>query len=178
MSYKNEEDKNANVCEQKKLKQTNDSKIRMKKWRENNKERNRKNNTEWSRKNRVKIRERRKELYKQDPTINERSREYKRSHPEMRRRKGLKVNFGITLEEYNEMLIKQMGVCKICLKPETSIDGRNKRVKALAVDHDHITGKIRGLLCYSCNIGIGFLKDSSDLLKKAAEYLEEHKENV
>ena len=77
--------------------------------------------------------------------------------------------FGISLVEYNEMLENQDGVCAICGKEEaTKVNG--KRVR-LSVDHDHKTGKIRGLLCGNCNRGIGNLQDSPGLLKKAIDYL-------
>lgn len=76
----------------------------------------------------------------------------------------LKENYGITLDDYNTMFEAQGGVCKIC-------GGKDKNGQALAVDHDHQTGKIRGLLCGNCNRGIGFFQDSPELLCQAAEYL-------
>ena len=72
--------------------------------------------------------------------------------------------YGITVEQYQDILQKQDGICAICKNPP------NKN--ALAVDHCHITGKIRGLLCPSCNSGIGKLRDSPEMLRKAIEYLE------
>lgn len=79
--------------------------------------------------------------------------------------------YGIKIEEYNSMLAAQNGACKICLKPESSLDSRSKLPKKLAVDHCHKTGKVRGLLCYNCNRGIGLLKDDYDIVQRAAEYL-------
>ena len=65
------------------------------------------------------------------------------------------------------MLSAQDSKCKICL---TQLDyGRN----GLQVDHDHVTGKVRGLLCASCNLALGGFKDDPKLLKAATEYLEE-----
>lgn len=87
----------------------------------------------------------------------------------------LKYVYGISLEEYNAMLTKQNGVCAICCKPETVIC-RGSEPKSLAVDHDHDTGKVRGLLCDMCNRGIGMLEHSPALLIAAARYLTEHKE--
>lgn len=75
--------------------------------------------------------------------------------------------FGITLEDYNNILISQNYKCKICGK------GYSESKVALAVDHDHITGKVRGLLCYNCNIGLGNYRDSIELLEKAIIYLKE-----
>ncbi len=77
----------------------------------------------------------------------------------------LKRKFGISFEEYHKMLAAQKGVCKIC--------GQVENYKLLAVDHCHTTGHIRGLLCGSCNRGIGYFRDSQDLLLKAIEYLNE-----
>jgi len=88
----------------------------------------------------------------------------------------LKYKFGITLEEYNCMVQSQGGVCAIC---EGVNDTRRKGThngkdiaKSLAVDHNHKTGKVRGLLCSSCNTSIGGFKDDPVLLKKAIHYLE------
>ena len=82
--------------------------------------------------------------------------------PQVRRKYALRQKYGLSLEEYDTMMHKQNGACAIC--------GSNGR---LHVDHNHDTGKVRGLLCMDCNTGIGKLQDSADLLKKAAEYLTE-----
>lgn len=82
----------------------------------------------------------------------------------------LEQSFGISLAEYGEMLVAQNGVCAICKQPETHM--RNGKVKALAVDHDHKTGAIRGLLCFDCNTGIGKLKDDPEVMRSAIQYLE------
>lgn len=87
----------------------------------------------------------------------------------------LKNKFGITLDQYNEMLRIQNGLCAICFQPETVIDKRNNKVIALAVDHNHITGEVRGLLCARCNISLGGFQDSPENLKNAALYLERYK---
>jgi len=63
------------------------------------------------------------------------------------------------------------GLCDICGKEETVL-GSTGKVKALAVDHDHGTGRIRGLLCNNCNRGIGLLDKEPDLLRRALAYLE------
>lgn len=75
----------------------------------------------------------------------------------------LKKKFNLSLKDYNNLLEKQQGVCAICKKTCS---------KQLAVDHNHTTGKIRGLLCNNCNRGLGHLKDSIDNLKTAIQYLE------
>lgn len=84
----------------------------------------------------------------------------------------LQRRFGISLYDYGQMLLKQNGTCAIC--KGTYAGHRNGEPKALAVDHDHATGKVRGLLCEACNQGLGKFQDSSKLLREAADYLEEH----
>lgn len=79
--------------------------------------------------------------------------------------------YGITVDQYNEMLVSQNGVCAICLKYETDTDNRSGKIRALAVDHNHITGEVRQLLCGSCNKAIGLLQDNPLLVKNVADYL-------
>lgn len=77
----------------------------------------------------------------------------------------LRNKYGITEADYDLTLDRQGGGCAICGRRECATK------KALAVDHDHVTGKVRGILCGSCNRALGLMKDSPDLLAKAAEYL-------
>ena len=93
-----------------------------------------------------------------------------RSH-ETIRRYGLKTNYGITPEHYNETLVKQEGGCAICRSATTG----SKRSSHFHVDHDHTTGKVRGLLCHQCNIGLGGFRDNIQSMKNAITYLEKHK---
>jgi hypothetical protein len=83
----------------------------------------------------------------------------------------LKRKFGITVEQFNEMLTAQNGVCAICGTAE--IEQRTGR--RLSVDHCHASGRIRALLCIRCNPGLGSFKDSPELLRAAADYIEAHK---
>ena len=76
-------------------------------------------------------------------------------------------NYGIRLEDYERLFREQGGVCAICGGPPG-----NAKSPHFHVDHDHETGQVRGLLCHSCNTGIGSLKDNPDLLRKAVEYIE------
>lgn len=78
----------------------------------------------------------------------------------------LKCDYGITLEDYERRFLEQGGRCKICETTDSSPSLR------FHVDHCHVTGKVRGLLCFNCNSGLGQFKDDADLLRKAAEYLE------
>ena len=76
----------------------------------------------------------------------------------------------LTLNDYQDMFEKQGGLCAICGSPETQrVKGTINR---LSVDHCHQTGKVRGLLCGSCNLGIGKFKDNWVLVENAMEYLQ------
>jgi hypothetical protein len=82
---------------------------------------------------------------------------------------------GVDATRYQEMLHAQGGVCAICHQPETSPDKASGKTKDLAIDHDHVTGAIRALLCSNCNRGLGLFNDSVELLAKAHEYVLYHK---
>lgn len=82
--------------------------------------------------------------------------------------------FNLTLDQYKNMLSEQSNVCKICMKPEIGIDPRNNKIKRLSIDHNHNTGKVRGLLCQKCNTMIGFFNEDINILKNAIKYLEEY----
>ena len=91
------------------------------------------------------------------------------------RRANLKFNYGLTWEQFSAMIAAQNGCCAIC---KNSIDFEAK--KAYAVDHDHVSGKVRAILCATCNLGLGSFQDDPELLVKAANYLRLHRggENV
>ena len=89
--------------------------------------------------------------------------------PVRMRSQALKRLYGITLDDYDRMLKIQNNRCAICNGTETIKQNHNN----LSVDHCHATGKVRGLLCSSCNSGIGRLKDDVELLEKAIAYLRE-----
>lgn len=82
--------------------------------------------------------------------------------------------YGLTVEEYEAMAERQHYRCLVCgeKRPLYRID--NKSSNGLCIDHDHKTGKVRGLLCDTCNRGIGLLKDAPHVLRAAADYLEQH----
>ena len=83
----------------------------------------------------------------------------------------LNRKYGLTVEAYATLLASQGGVCATCKGTETHVH-KSGKVKDLAVDHDHATGRVRGLLCFNCNQGIGRLKDDPALLRACADYLE------
>lgn len=88
--------------------------------------------------------------------------------PEYVKSMSLKKNYGITIEEYNELSKSQNGVCKICGNPE------GRKGNSLSVDHCHSSGTIRGLLCHKCNGLLGLSGDSIRVLEKAIDYLKSH----
>ena len=77
---------------------------------------------------------------------------------------------GCSPEQYTKMLEGQGGVCAICGANEGHRSKHNRACK-LAVDHDHVSGRVRGLLCGRCNRGLGWFRDSPELLEKAIRYL-------
>lgn len=77
----------------------------------------------------------------------------------------LRTKYGITLQEYNNLFQKQSGCCAICKKHQTDL------IKTFHIDHNHKTGEIRGLLCQQCNHAIGLLKDDSEIIASALEYV-------
>jgi hypothetical protein len=81
----------------------------------------------------------------------------------------LKSRFGINNTQYEEMLNLQSNSCSICKKH------KDEFTYHLVVDHCHVTGKIRGLLCKKCNLGIGHLNDDITILENSIEYLKKHK---
>lgn len=81
------------------------------------------------------------------------------------RKSYLKRRYGMTLDDYDEMLATQGGVCAICGKarPEE---------RTLHIDHDHVSGEIRGLLCFRCNNALGDFEEQYELFQRAADYLD------
>jgi hypothetical protein len=73
--------------------------------------------------------------------------------------------FGISLEDYNRMFAEQKGLCLGCYTHQSALS------KSLAVDHDHKTGKVRGLLCFRCNAALGCVKDNTQILERLIGYL-------
>jgi hypothetical protein len=95
---------------------------------------------------------------------------YKDKHPLQARESHLRRVYGLTLGAFDSMLSGQGGVCAIC--------GGNHwggKWNTPMVDHDHDTGEVRGILCSNCNMAISKLKDSPDILRVAANYLEGNK---
>ena len=83
--------------------------------------------------------------------------------PEQHRDAKLKRVYGMSLRDYDLMLARQRGVCVVC---------GEQPARRLCVDHCHVTGNVRGLLCSPCNLAIGQFKDSPARMRKAAAYVE------
>jgi len=93
--------------------------------------------------------------YRSRPGVRDREKAYKRGKKAVR---------------YDALFQSQNGVCAICGRPETA-KHQNGTIKSLAIDHDHVTGEVRGLLCVKCNTGIGYFHEDPVILQKAIEYL-------
>lgn len=120
----------------------------------------------WKKNNKERVKEQSQRYYaKNKEKINLRGMLYSRNGGNLRR-------YGITLDQYNEILKSQNNVCAICHQPEYA---KSMGIfKNLAVDHNHETGEVRGLLCSGCNRGIGYMKDNIEVLKSAYNYLIKH----
>ncbi len=100
---------------------------------------------------------------------------YQRNIESIRARKRdqhVRLKYGITRDEFNEMLARQGG-CKICGDATNAQSGR-----AFHVDHCHATGRIRGILCHYCNTMLGLAKDDPERLRAAIAYLTEYQETA
>ena len=87
--------------------------------------------------------------------------------PRVRKNQHLKRKYGITIEQYEEMFLNQDESCAICKEKSSATSWH--------LDHNHITNKVRAILCHHCNVLLGFAKDNTTLLEKVIDYLEFHK---
>jgi hypothetical protein len=100
---------------------------------------------------------------------------YRRGHPEyLARSKDTNLRrYGLTVEQWQAMVDAQGNLCAICNSPPTP--GTGPATQRLHVDHDHRTGQNRALLCNNCNRGLGYLGDSPERLRAAADYIEDYR---
>lgn len=108
-----------------------------------------------------------------------RSKEYEKNNPrsyERTREMTLMREYGLTMEQYNMMMFTQNNRCYICGLEETAL--YKGQVTPLRVDHCHETGAVRKLLCHRHNAGLGLFNHDSDLLRAAADYIDEHKGGI
>ena len=99
---------------------------------------------------------------------------YNSENPQQKRQSHLQYEFGLLWETYETMFNLQNGTCAICKTPLRLHKGIESDLPVACVDHNHSTGKVRGLLCKDCNLGLGKFKDSLSLLENASEYLNCH----
>ena len=82
-----------------------------------------------------------------------------------RRNRHIVNKYGITIDEYESILNEQGGVCAICKQKNPT------KIREMALDHNHDTGQVRGILCENCNRGLGLFKENQEYLNSAIEYL-------
>jgi hypothetical protein len=141
----------------------------QKMYREKNKDRIAQYEREWRKKNAEKIAKKKSDWYFNNKDVRkeyldknkERFKEVRQIHNKKLKFKG----YNITEEQYLEMFNNQNGCCVICGTPQ------NELKCALHIDHNHETGKIRGLLCMKCNRGIGYFNDNIEKMKNAIDYI-------
>ena len=151
----------------------------MKEWRQKNKEKLNEKARELYNEKKEKVNERRRELYelkkekKHEYYVKNKDKILELRGKERERTKNTHLvrRYGITLQQYNEMLHKQDSKCYIC---KIGIDETAK--KTLVIDHCHSSGNVRKLLCNSCNTALGLIKESKDTLNNMINYLNEHKQ--
>jgi len=112
---------------------------------------------------------RRKYLIKNREKVLEKQRKYNKENPDKRKSAILKYEYGITLDQYNEMFKEQEGKCAICQRHQ------NKLTRTLCVDHDHKTNKVRALLCLTCNTDVSVVENR---LEEMTNYLNKYRKDV
>lgn len=124
---------------------------------------------EYNKKNKAALKEKRAAHYQDNKELHaSRGKAWRAANQDKILEYGFKKAYGLTLSEYNAMFTAQDGKCKLCLG--ISADGRR-----LSVDHCHSTGKVRGLLCNSCNLALGMFKDNTSVLERAIDYVRRHR---
>lgn len=123
-----------------------------------------------------KVRKQERDKYKKNPEPKKQAaKRYRNNRPGISGHMNRKRMYGLSADQYQAMLDVQAGLCAICSNPETARKNTGDGIKALAVDHDHITGRVRELLCGKCNALIAYAGDDPAVLIRAAEYLSRHR---
>jgi hypothetical protein len=158
----------------------------QKRYRQKNREKLNEKNKKYRLENKEKVEESRRRWKEANPEKEalhqlNRGRRYKEKNPEKvklsqkmwyeankerSRENKLKRKYDITLDDYEKMLHEQNGSCALCF-----VKAEDERNKILVVDHNHLTGEVRSLLCNRCNTAIGLFKENQDVILRAAEYL-------
>jgi hypothetical protein len=150
MPYKNPEDRKAYSRLPHVKERTNKS---SKRWAKNNRERVNKNGRNYYKNNK----EKRKKIMDK----------WLLNNKDIRKSIVLKNEYGITIDDYNQLFINQKGCCKICNNHQSQLK------RQLHVDHCHKTLKVRGLLCQKCNTAIGLFEENIEAINNALIYLKE-----
>jgi hypothetical protein len=140
-------------------------------WKKRNPEKNREAQRRWHAAHPEWSKERAKRYYqKHKERLNKGHAEYNSRNPVKRMNYYRKHKFGMPYGTYEAMLAAQDGVCAIC----GSADPKRRGTQNFCVDHCHTTGKVRGLLCYSCNTALGHLNDDPEKIRKLISYLSKY----
>ena len=112
-----------------------------------------------------------REIYysKNKESILARNKKYNKENPDKRKSAILKYEYGITLDQYNEMFRAQEGKCAICQRHQ------NELTRTLCVDHDHKTNKVRALLCLTCNTDVSVVENR---LEEMTNYLNKYRKDL
>jgi prolyl oligopeptidase PreP (S9A serine peptidase family) len=112
-----------------------------------------------------------REIYysKNKELILAKNKKYNKENPDKRKSAILKYEYGITLDQYNEMFKEQEGKCAICQRHQ------NKLTRTLCVDHDHKTNKVRALLCLTCNTDVSVVENR---LEEMTNYLNKYRKDL
>ena len=132
----------------------------------------------WRKRNREYTRAFDKRRRKEDPKIKERQKKYHSENPDKNMEYQRMANYGISSEQYYDLVKRQNNRCGICGRLERRKNYKTGKRQSLSIDHDHASGKNRGLLCRDCNFAIGLFEDNAAIVQKAVQYLRKHnKEN-
>ena len=124
---------------------------------------------QWRESNPDKRKEQKRRHYeKHKDKIDQRAKDWYENNKERHVNNALLRKYGVTLDQYNLLRAQQDFRCAVCNAHETDVG------KQMFVDHDHVTGKIRKLLCTKCNVGIGMLQDNPAIMERAATYIRDH----
>lgn len=112
------------------------------------------------------------------PCASERAKQWYKNNPEKYFFNQIRAKYGISKDDYLNMVEAQNNKCAICFNEET-VENHWKpgETRRLSIDHDHKTGLIRGLLCFRCNATLGKVEDNVEYLKSMVNYLEQFNEN-
>jgi hypothetical protein len=133
-------------------------------------EKKRRQARDWGRKNTERNRARAREWAAANPeAVAKRRVDWYCKNKKIQRKSTIKRKYGLTPEQYEAMRIAQKDLCAICREPDTY-----SSTSGLCVDHCHVTGRVRGLLCNRCNRAIGLMRDDERVLQAAAGYIRHH----